>query len=158
VSVATADLPESVRGQWLAEDGTVLEVQDFYIGKVGGEVAPKAATAVWRDASGRRVRAHITSFDGRVVMGEEYLGGETVRRSRSPRRFYRLLAEDDRLDVEALRLDLLVADGAASDVTLVDFEGIQAVAYTDVRAMAATLRGLEMRADAWVHVATFESD
>jgi hypothetical protein len=106
--VATEDLPTEVRGRWVSADGRSLKIEDYYLDEPGGEVAPKAATAAWTSKSGESVRAHITTFDGQVVLGEEYLGGELLRRSQSPRRFYRLRINGDELIVDMMRLDLLV--------------------------------------------------
>ena len=155
VSVATEHLPGELRGEWRADDGSLLRIEDYYVGRVGGEVVPTAATAVWRVPTGESVRAHITSFDGSVAVGEQYLGGETLRRSRSPRRFFRLEVVDGELLVASLRTESLAAHAGEDLAQVVEFEGRPALAYTDVRAMADVVARLVDRSEAWTGEASY---
>lgn len=153
VSVAKADLPDSVRGSWTAPDGSSLRVIDALLGEADdlehAAVAPKAATGRVTNPDATFYELHITSFDGSIVVGEQYLGGMLTRRDRSPRRFYRIRAERDRLTLQRLDPQALRDAYQGDDLGLVESDGQTAVIYTDVRAMAAVMADLLARDDAW---------
>jgi len=153
VSVAKADLPESIRGSWTAADGSSLKIVNYLVGDIDDlentTIAPKAASAMISHQNSPTNQLHITSFDGSIVIGEEYLGGMLIRSDRSPRRFYRIKLQQDQLTVEQLNLEALDQTYEANDLKLVEFEGMTAVVYTNVRDVAAVMVQLLTRDDVW---------
>lgn len=162
VSVASAPLPEQVRGDWVASDGATLRIVDYYTGNMcdrdSMRVVSNAASAWIRRSDEDVHELHITSFDGIAVVGEEYIGGLGVRADRSPRRFCRLRAGDDWISVETLNLDILAAEYDGDDLQIIDFEGQDAAVYTDIRGLADTMRLLLDRDDAWTNKHVFGKD
>ena len=146
MTVATAELPDGVRGTWQGMDGTTLEVQAIYVGELEDlEVFARAATMHWSPRPPVGGDAHVTSFDGRLAVAERRMGAAAG----APRRFLRLRVAGDRLDVAELRLDALLAAAGRDDVQLVATEVGEAVVYEDVRAMAATIQQLPADPEAW---------
>jgi hypothetical protein len=152
VTVATADLPDGVRGNWQGKDGTTLKILAIYLGDLEDvEIFPRAATMHWRPRPPLGGDAHVTSFDGRTAIAEQRLGAA----EEAPRRFFRLRVEDDSLDVAELSLDALMAASDRRDVQLVTTEHGEAVAYEDIQAMAATIQQLLADPEAWGSEVTY---
>gem|GEM_PF-4207726 len=158
VSVASEDLPDEIRGSWAAGDGTRLVVQDYYLGTVGGNVAPKAATAVVISNTSTRRDLHITSFDGYVVVGEEYLGAGAGKPTKSPRRFSRILVDSDRIRVSSLDLEMMVQAYEGDDLRLIQYEGEDAVVYQDIQGVAALMVEILGRDEVWGSELVFAKD
>ncbi len=143
VSVATQELPEEVAGVWRAPDGSILQMAFFTAGP-NGPVVRTTATVVGGPAGDLGLN-HVTSFDGRILVAEERVS----EGRRSARRFHRIWVEDDRLGFASLKLDVLLSAANSEDVKLVKANGGEAVVYTDLRAMAATMVGLLNEPRAW---------
>ena len=119
------------------------------IDTVDGDVAPKAASILVRAENTPTLQAHITSFDQRIVVGEQHLG-DPLKPSASPgSRFYRLVLNDGQLSMSRLKLEALTGLADGPEVQIVPQDGLDAVQYDDILAMAATMVQLLEQDEVW---------
>ena len=147
VSIATAPIPAEFRGSWTDDADTRLQVEFFRM--QGGETVPNAALLVFLEEGLEPSPAELRTFDGEVCLVERRMGAA----ARSPRRFYRASLDADELVLEPLELDVLRTSD--SPATIVQTEDGEALVYTDIRAMAATMVSLLADETAWGELHTF---
>jgi len=144
VSFATEDLPQEVRGRWQAEDGAVLQVFSLS-GSRTGPVIQTTALLEWTPPQTVLGLTHLASFDGQTILAEQRVGEGSM----SPRRFHRLVVQDNRLHIAPLRIDALLEVSEGDNVRIVQAADGDAVEYFELQDMAITMTGLLDRPEAW---------